>query len=134
MLFNNRLRAPYYSQLRLTIIYCTILTHALIFPICRIYYTISTILYSILYILILGLVCTAFAFSASIEIMKKITPFTVNLSVNLEPIYAIILALLISNFTSISYPNKIWTYISFDHLVIDKLFCFFIHNILSMTK
>ena len=49
----------------------------------------------ILYILILGLVCTAFAFSASIEIMKKITPFTVNLSVNLEPIYAIILALLI---------------------------------------
>ena len=27
--------------------------------------------------------------------MKKITPFTVNLSVNLEPIYAIILAILI---------------------------------------
>ena len=27
--------------------------------------------------------------------MKKITPFTVNLSVNLEPIYAIILALFI---------------------------------------
>ena len=49
----------------------------------------------IIYILILGLVCTAFAFSASIEIMKKISPFTVNLSVNLEPIYAIILALLI---------------------------------------
>ncbi|MAQ69553.1 MAG: EamA family transporter, partial [Flavobacteriales bacterium] len=50
---------------------------------------------NIIYILILAVICTAFAFSASIEIMKKITPFTVNLSVNLEPIYAIILALLI---------------------------------------
>ncbi|MAQ47715.1 MAG: EamA family transporter [Flavobacteriales bacterium] len=49
----------------------------------------------IIYILILGLFCTAFAFSASIEIMKKISPFTVNLTVNLEPIYAIILAIII---------------------------------------
>jgi len=48
----------------------------------------------IIYIMILGLICTAFAFYASIEIMKKITPFTVNLSVNLEPIYAIILAII----------------------------------------
>ena len=48
-----------------------------------------------MYILILGLICTAFAFSVSVEVMKKITPFTVNLSVNLEPIYAIILALFI---------------------------------------
>tara|TARA_Y100000589_G_scaffold332150_1_gene389728 strand:+ start:13648 stop:14523 length:876 start_codon:yes stop_codon:yes gene_type:complete len=49
----------------------------------------------VLYILILSVICTAFAFSASIEIMKKISPFTVNISVNLEPIYAIILALII---------------------------------------
>ena len=44
--------------------------------------------------LILGLICTSFAFYASVEIMKKLTPFTVNLSVNLEPIYAIILAII----------------------------------------
>ena len=49
----------------------------------------------LIYILILGLICTAFAFAASIEVMKKINPFTVNLSVNLEPIYAILLALFI---------------------------------------
>ena len=49
----------------------------------------------IVYILILGVICTAFAFSASIEVMKKLTPFTVNLSVNLEPIYTILFALLI---------------------------------------
>ena len=51
--------------------------------------------FDIIYILILSLICTAFAFYASIEIMKKITPFTVNLSVNLEPIYSIILAIII---------------------------------------
>ena len=49
----------------------------------------------VIYVLILGLICTAFAFSASIEIMKKISPFTVNLTVNLEPIYAIFLAIII---------------------------------------
>ena len=49
----------------------------------------------ILYILILATICTSFAFYASIEVMKKLTPFTVNLSVNLEPIYAIILAIII---------------------------------------
>ena len=48
----------------------------------------------IIYTLILGIICTAFAFSVSVEIMKKISPFTVNLSVNLEPVYAIILAFL----------------------------------------
>ena len=49
----------------------------------------------IIYIAILALICTAFAFYASIEVMKKVTPFTVNLSVNLEPIYSIILAIII---------------------------------------
>jgi len=48
----------------------------------------------VLYIIILGLICTAFAFYGSVEVMKKLTPFTVNLSVNLEPIYAIILAII----------------------------------------
>ena len=48
----------------------------------------------VMYTLILGLICTAFAFYASVEVMKKITPFTANLSVNLEPIYAIILAVI----------------------------------------
>ena len=49
----------------------------------------------LIYILILALICTGFAFYASVEVMKKITPFTVNLSVNLEPIYAIILAIIV---------------------------------------
>ncbi|QNL22613.1 DMT family transporter [Hyphobacterium sp. CCMP332] len=47
------------------------------------------------YLLILSGVCTVYAFSVSVEIMKRLTPFTVNLAVNMEPIYGILLALLI---------------------------------------
>jgi drug/metabolite transporter (DMT)-like permease len=47
------------------------------------------------YLLLLGLVCTALAFVISIEIMKEISPFSVVLAVNLEPIYGIILGFLI---------------------------------------
>lgn len=43
------------------------------------------------YILLLGVACTAFPFIASVEVMKKLSPFSVNLAVNLEIVYAIIL-------------------------------------------
>lgn len=46
----------------------------------------------IFYLLLLGIVCTAFTFVASVEIMKVISPYTVVLTVNLEPIYGIIMA------------------------------------------
>lgn len=46
-------------------------------------------------LIILGLVCTAFAFAVSVEVMREINPFTVVLTVNLEPVYGIILAVLI---------------------------------------
>lgn len=47
------------------------------------------------WLLILGVLCTAVAFMVSVEVMKKISPYTVTISVNLEPIYSIILALII---------------------------------------
>lgn len=43
------------------------------------------------YILLLGVACTAFPFIASVEVMKNLSPFSVNLAVNLEIVYAIIL-------------------------------------------
>ena len=49
------------------------------------------------YLLILGIVCTTFAFMVSVWIMKFITPFTVSMSVNMEPIYAIIIAVIIDS-------------------------------------
>ncbi|MDG1040275.1 MAG: DMT family transporter [Polaribacter sp.] len=47
------------------------------------------------YLLLLSSVCTAYAFIVSVKIMKHLTPYTVMLTTNLEPIYAIILALFI---------------------------------------
>ncbi len=48
-----------------------------------------------IYIFILASVCTAYAFIGSVDVMRYISPFTVILSYNLEPIYGIALALLI---------------------------------------
>ena len=47
------------------------------------------------WLLILSGVCTVYAFSVSVELMRRITAFAVNLTVNLEPVYGIILAVLI---------------------------------------
>ena len=49
----------------------------------------------ILWLLVLGILATAFAFVISIEVMKELSPFTVGLTINLEPIYTIIFALII---------------------------------------
>lgn len=49
----------------------------------------------LLYLLILSSVCTAYAFIASTSVMKFLSPYTVMLTINLEPIYGIILAVLI---------------------------------------
>jgi drug/metabolite transporter (DMT)-like permease len=48
-----------------------------------------------LWLLILSWFCTVLAFSFSMQALKKISAFTVNLSYNLEPLYGIILAFII---------------------------------------
>lgn len=47
----------------------------------------------LIYLLILGLICTAFAFVISVEVLKTLSPFTSSISINMEPVYAIFLAL-----------------------------------------
>jgi drug/metabolite transporter (DMT)-like permease len=47
------------------------------------------------YLSLLAFICTVYPFSVAIELMKRISAFTMNLSVNLEPVYGIILAVLI---------------------------------------
>jgi len=47
-----------------------------------------------IYLGILASVCTAYAFIASVYVMRYITPYSVVLTYNLEPIYGIFLALL----------------------------------------
>ena len=48
-----------------------------------------------IYIFILGSLCTAYAFVASTYILKFISPYTMMMSLNLEPIYGIIFSLII---------------------------------------
>lgn len=48
-----------------------------------------------MWLIVLGTIATAFAFAVSVEVMKVLTPFTVALTINLEPVYSILLALLI---------------------------------------
>lgn len=43
-------------------------------------------------LIILGTVCTAWAFIESVAVMKVLRPYTVVLSINMEPVYGILLA------------------------------------------
>ncbi len=47
------------------------------------------------YLFILGSVCTAFAYVLGVAVMKELSAFTVALTTNLEPVYGILLAMLI---------------------------------------
>ncbi len=47
------------------------------------------------YLLILASACTAYAFIASVHVMRWLSPYTVMLTINLEPVYGILLALFI---------------------------------------
>ena len=43
-------------------------------------------------ILVLASFCTAYAFTASVKVMRKLSPYTVMLTTSLEPVYGIVLA------------------------------------------
>lgn len=58
-----------------------------------------------LYLIILASVCTAYAFVASTYVLKKASAFTMMLTINLEPIYGVILALLVFGEKEVMSPN-----------------------------
>ena len=47
-----------------------------------------------MYIFLLGSICTAYAFMASVYLLKYISPYSVVLTYNLEPVYGIVLAVI----------------------------------------
>ena len=49
------------------------------------------------WLFILGTICTAYAFVISVEVMKHLTPYSVMLSINMEPVYGILLAIVFLN-------------------------------------
>ncbi len=48
-----------------------------------------------LWLLLLGGGCTVYAYSVAVELLRRISVFTMNLSINLEPLYGILLGVLI---------------------------------------
>jgi drug/metabolite transporter (DMT)-like permease len=48
-----------------------------------------------LWLFVLSSFCTAYAFIVSVDLLKLLSPFTVMLTINLEPIYAIVLAIIL---------------------------------------
>ena len=77
------------------------LSIALFFPVYSRYFTEGRGLqltwsgYDWLWLGLLAGVCTVYAFSSSVELMKRLSAFVVNLTINLEPVYGIVLAVLI---------------------------------------
>jgi drug/metabolite transporter (DMT)-like permease len=47
------------------------------------------------WLMVLSLLCTVFAFNLSVRSLTRISPFTVNLSFNLEPVYGMLLAFIL---------------------------------------
>lgn len=76
------------------------------------------------YLIILGLLCTSFAFIASVSVMKTISAYTVTMTVNLEPIYSILLALIIWPSTEKMPPLF---YFSFSIILV----CLFLNGLLK---
>lgn len=60
------------------------------------------------YLFILASICTAYAFIASVYVMKLISPYTVVLTYNLEPVYGIIMAIFLFPETEKMSANFYW--------------------------
>lgn len=58
-----------------------------------------------MFLFVLASICTAYAFIGSVKVMKYISPYTVVLSYNLEPVYGITLALILFPETETMSPQ-----------------------------
>lgn len=61
-----------------------------------------------MYIALMAWVCSVYAFSVSINLTKKLSVFFMQLALNLEPVYGIILALLVFGQQEVMGPNFYW--------------------------
>lgn len=48
-----------------------------------------------IYLMLLAWLCTTYAFVATVYLLKRLSPYTISLAINMEPVYAIIFAYLI---------------------------------------
>ncbi|MFB6342831.1 DMT family transporter [Saccharicrinis sp. FJH62] len=67
--------------------------------------TLALNLSDLFWLLILSLLCTAYAFMASIHVMRSLSAFQVVLTINMEPVYGIFLAFLIFGESELMTPG-----------------------------
>ena len=65
-------------------------------------FTTTISLNDFIYLILLGTICTAGIFVWMTEIMRHITPYALIMAINLEPIYSIIIGLIIFNETGLN--------------------------------
>lgn len=84
---------------------------------------ISITQFDMLWISILAIVCTAYAFVVSISVMRHLRPFSLMLAINMEPVYGILLGVLIfgSN-EKMSIPFYIGTFLILSSVLINGYF------------
>ncbi len=76
----------------------------------------------LIWLLVLSLFCTVLAFNLSVRSLTKISPFTVNLSFNLEPVYGIALAFIFfKEYEEVGIPFYIGIAIIFLTVVLQTL-------------
>lgn len=57
------------------------------------------------WLILLGLIATSLAFAITVEVMRVLSPFTVAMAINLEPVYAILLALAVFGSEEVMPPG-----------------------------
>ena len=69
----------------------------------------------VLWLVLLSWVCTILAMDLSLQALKKVTAFTQNLTLNLEPVYGIVLAFVV--YHENKYLSK-WFYLGFSLILL----------------
>ena len=60
---------------------------------------------NLLWLAILGLVCTSYAYTASVQVMRSLSAYMINLTINMEPIYGILLGVAIFGESEMMTPG-----------------------------
>ena len=75
------------------------------------------------WLLILATVCTAYAFVISVDVLKHLTPYSLMISINMEPVYGIILAIVFLNeFNNLSFDFYLGFILIFSSVLLNGLF------------
>ncbi len=75
------------------------------------------------WLLILATVCTAYAFVISVDVLKHLTPYSLMISINMEPVYGIILAIVFLNeFNNLSFDFYLGFILIFTSVLLNGIF------------